>query len=248
MVRGIFFIFFIAINLAKLQAMRSGFRTVYCILILLIDFNLCSAQDTTKPYPAAVLVQLRSEHNRMEALTKARMYEELEEVKKDALAVRDRMVLDFHNNFSYCPVYYYMDTNADLIKKKIFDGILLQEDGSPVKNPVVNSNSDNYVIAYYGYPVSQSTTDKVQADATDSQPLFGKGLVILNDKMLQLTYFYKFGYDEIFFDKRKQWIKKYYYNSKRFDIEYYPLAYLFNHTMLEKNGRRHMIVEPSEFK
>ncbi|MFI5196655.1 MAG: hypothetical protein ACHQD8_06160, partial [Chitinophagales bacterium] len=96
-------------------------------------------------YPRAVLVQLRSEHNRIAALAKDNRYQDIEEVEKDALEVKKRMILDFTNNYHYCPVYYYMDTNADFIKKKVFDGVLMNVDGSPVSKPVINRNSNDYV-------------------------------------------------------------------------------------------------------
>ena len=234
--------------------MQLSFKVLLLAPILLLTKpNTSQAQQNDeKDYPSALLVQLRSEHNRIEALKKANKYKELEEVMNDGAEVRKRMILDFHNNFEYCPVYYYMDTNAEFVKEKKFAGILLNEDGSPVKDPVINSASDDYVIAYYGYPISQSRQTKVQTDTSrrsyDPDPPFGKGLVILNDKYLQLTYFYKFGYDELAFDRRKNWLKKYYYNSKHFDIEYYPLAYLFNRTMLNRYGPRHIYVTKKEFK
>lgn len=234
-----------------LEVNRRGIKT--CLFLLLCcNVSWCQeVKDTLSKYPRAVLVQLRSEHNRVAALSKARRYEDRDEVIHDAEEVRQRMILDFHNNFTYCPVYYYIDTNVEQIRQKKFYHVLYDDSGRLVNEPVINGNSDDYVIAYYGYPVSQSRQDRIQTETSRyiSDPLtpFGRGLVILNDKFLQLTYFYKLGYDEIFFNKKK-WTKKYYYSSRHFEIEYFPLAYLFNHNLLQRTGRHHMLVYPQEFK
>jgi hypothetical protein len=121
-------------------------------IFLYFSFNICAAQDTAfhkkdtdkkkDKFPDAVLVQLRTEHNRSEALKKANRYHDLKELEKDALGERSKMILDFEKNFHYCPVYYFMDTNLDLVKKEIFDSILLNADGTLAKNAATG----NYVI------------------------------------------------------------------------------------------------------
>jgi hypothetical protein len=203
--------------------MKAYVKAVYSIFLLIILHAVsCAAQDS-KRYPAAVLVQLRSEHNRIEALTKSGRYQDVEDVKKDALEVRKRMILDFHDHFHYCPVYYYIDTNADLIKLKAFDGVLLQEDGTPIKAPVLESTSENYLIVYYGYALSQSKVNWRPITDTsrytyDPQTPYGKALVVLNAKFQQVNYLYNLNF------KILKGNKKYYYHSKHFEIEYYPHA------------------------
>ena len=229
-----------------------NYITIFIAGLLCSGLETSYAQDTlAKTYPVAVLVQLRSEHNRIEALKKDRRYQQLAEVENDAREVNNRMILDFHNNFTYCPVYYYVDTNTDLIKKKLFAGILMQGDGSPAKDLAFNSDSGDYVIAYYGYAVSQSRSDKVQNDSSlnnyDPQAPAGKGLVILNDKFQQLTYFYKLSYDNAFFGGNSK-IKKYTYTAKHFDIEYYPFAGLFNRKLLHRAGGQRVQDKPSDLK
>ena len=140
------------------------------ILSLLVSVGISYAQNTMDDkFPKAVLVQLRSEHNRMEYLVKTRSYKDLEKLKVDAVNVQRAMINDFQDHFTNCPVYYYMDTNAPLIQKKIFDGILLNADLTPAKNlPISNAGSD-YLVAYYGYPVVKSIHREVVTDTvTDS--------------------------------------------------------------------------------
>ena len=126
---------------------------------------------------------------------------------------------------------------------------MFNEDGSKVAHSIVDKNSTDYVIAYYGYPISQQRDEKVVKDSSkysyDPQTPMGKGLVILNDKYQQLTYFYKLGMDEMGYDLGKRF-KKYYYRSKHFDIEYYPFAGTFNRTMLNRYGHRRIYQTPDE--
>ncbi len=215
-------------------------RVFFVISFFLNGFACLGADADSSKYPSAILIQLKSEHNRIAALTKAKRYSAVKEVENDAMEVNKRFKLDFHNNFTYCPIYYYIDTNVDLIKNKLFDGILFNEDGTPAKDLVINSNSTDYIVAYYGYAVSQSRHKKVQTDSSkneyDPDPPAGRGLVILNDKFQQLTYFYKFGYDD--FKPSDEASKQFYYSSKNYEIEYYPFAKLFNETMFDRYGRR----------
>ena len=194
----------------------------------------------------ALLVELRSEHNRIAALTRDKRYRELNELVSDAISVRTALITDFNENFDWCPVYYFIDTNSDLVEKKQFTGILLDSTGKPMDNIQLNSTSTNYLVAYYGYPVKQAKTQEVVTDKykTTSEegalgvkvmddPM-GRGLIIMDDQFRQVNYFYKLGYDNLFVNHRID--KRYYFNSKRFDMEYYPFAGLFNKIKLDRYG------------
>jgi hypothetical protein len=243
----------------------------FITLMLLPIASLKSyAEDTTTVrYPTVVLYQLRSEHNRISALLRNKDPEEAAFVDQEAKEVIKRVHLDFKNNFKYCPVYYYMDTNADLIKKRVFNGVLLNDKGEFVNDVIPAGNNNAYVIAYYGYALSQAKyTDEVedtneylnnpqlayQMDNKtplvkkstkykyDSDPPNGKGLVILNPKFRQLTYFYKIGFDEYKFNRGKN-VGPTHYRSKKYDIEYYPFAKNFNVNMFGKYGNRRILME-----
>jgi len=201
----------------------------------IIIFILLTAVPNTiqaqQKYPRLVLVQLRSEHNRMEALKKAHDRAGLEQVQKDAMAAKAAMVYDFSSNFTYCPVYYYIDTNAELIKQRRFDNILLDSNGNAVTTPVISSTSTDYVIVYYGYHIQQANAARVVTDSTkyryDPEGPTGKGLVVLNDKFQQISYNYKQQYADLLLGKKRK--LKNYYISPKFDIEYFPLAKLLDY-------------------
>ena len=203
----------------------NSFRKILIASSLVAFAGNCFGADTLgKKYPAYVLIQLRSEKNRIEALAKAHWPERLEEVKKDAREVIRYMVADFKANFHYCPVYYYIDTNLAKVKKKQFEGILLDDSLNPVANIPIRKTDHNYVIVYYGYPVMRDHHDGTANDSNyinvTGQP-GGRGLIINDDRMMQISYITKADFGTIFLDKET---KRKRYVSKHFDIEYLPVA------------------------
>lgn len=203
---------------------------VVVFLVLLCAKHSSFAQDTTSSkYPMALLVQLSSEQNRIKALEKANRNREAEMVKDDAKRAAQAMINDFKDHFDYCPVYYYVDTNIELIKQKQFEGVLMDTDGNVLKG----ITPQHYAVVWYGYPITQSAGEWLVKDSTrytyDPQSRSVKGLVIVDSKFRQIGYLYKFGYYNLFMRR-----SKYYYSSKRFDIEYMRTARTLN-DKLHKN-------------
>ena len=266
------------------------------LLGLLLLFTVCEvkAQDTTATqavdtsykFPKAILVQLRSEHNRIEALTKARRYKELELVEEDAAKIRKKEIADFKDHLAFCPVYYYVDTNADLITNKKFSGILFNADSTLATNTGLTEASKDYLVVYYGYPNYQSRASdsikdnpdnynynsgeildrgtnnylieeygypaygtkigdslskrKRDDDGFGAQEPFGKGLIIDNHRMQQVSLLYKFGYENVLFRAKKE-NRKYIYVSKHFDMEYFPFAEELDTKLVTLNQRKKKI-------
>jgi hypothetical protein len=210
---------------------------------LFIGAHTCFAGDTLQnKYPCVLLLQLRSEGNRITAITRSGNTKKLEEVKYDAENVRKAMINDFKEDFSYCPVYYFIDSNADLIKNKHFGGILMTLDGTILQDIPECLAGDQYLIVYYGFPVAQSRKEAVVKDPDREQKSYGnpsgRGLVMLNDRFEQVSYIYKLGTAEIFGNAQK---KKNYYASAHFDMEYYPLANKFDEKLKERKGQSEKI-------
>jgi hypothetical protein len=204
-------------------------RLLTVIAAMLISGVVFAQQQ--QQFPRAVLVQLRSESNRITALTKAHRYRQVEEVKADAQKISMAMIKDFKENFHYCPVYYFMDTNLNQILEQRFDGILFESDSRiPATNIIVHPGDTDYVIAFYGFPVVQgygtgTVRDISKYQANSGEP-FGRGLVINNYKMQQVHYFYKLGYENFLWSGRKK-NKRNVVTSDHFDMEYFPFAKSF---------------------
>lgn len=156
--------------------------------------------------PAAVLVMLNSESNRIAKFNTGNRTKDLEAVKYDAAEVMRVTKNDFHDHFRKTPVYYFMDTNIEKVKSGNLAGIVMNEDGSQA----AHAPTSDFIIAYYGYPEFH----------TDPDVLFKKGLVIADSKMKQLTNGSIMS--QAYFSYRRN--KKYSYESKRFDINYVPIA------------------------
>lgn len=221
----------------------SAIQLFISIFLLAASGKANTADSLSGKYPGMVLIQLKSENNRIQALTKARRFKDLEQVLNDANSSAAAMINDFRDHFNYCPVYYFIDTNLDLVKQKKFDRVLLNADRSPVENPSINSASENYVIVFFGYAVMQKRSEKVVKDParyqSGAEQPAGKGLVINNHKYEQVGYINKKQYLDLLESKKdKEKEKLYKYSSPRFEIEYYPLAGSFNEKLKQRTIKK----------
>jgi hypothetical protein len=194
-------------------------------LVLTVYANNAFAQKRRDNfyYPKAVLVQLRSEQRKIDYLEKNGSKKALERLMEDIRGVNAAMVNDFRDHFKLCPVYFFVDTNVDRIKAKQFDGILLNADMKPVQDPIVNANSKDYYIIFYGLPQREDLNEENDLEAARTS--FGEGLV-LNDynyrqlkRPMRFYYYRNRGYYGI---ARRRNI--YNYSSRKYNIEYYELA------------------------
>jgi hypothetical protein len=181
-------------------------KVIICLFLLVSSLPSIAAAQNIK----AILVQLNTEQSKIGYFRKAGRNGDAEKVIKESAEMNKRMISDFTDHFTLCPVYYYVDTNADRIKNKNFDNILLDAKGMPVAAPI-GIDSD-YLIALYG-------TDDGTANVTVT-----KGLVVYTPQ-----------YKQVLFLRRNDMDgkgKNYAYSSD-FGIEYYPHA-----TMLERRMKR----------
>jgi hypothetical protein len=218
---------------------KCSWLAVFVAICILFHCHKTLASDSLyQKTPVAVLVQLRSEHNRIQALTDAKNYDGLAQVKKDAVGVQKAMTNDFTDNFDFCPVYYYMDTNLTLVLQKKFDGVLMNADGLPAKKIAISESDNKYLIVFYGYPVEQSRRKEEVAEEhghADSGEPMGEGLIINNSQFHQVSFLYKFGYENLLF--RIFHNRRYFYISKKFDMEYFPFAHALNTKLYEGNEK-----------
>jgi len=185
--------------------------------------------------PKVLLVQLRSEQNKIEHFIQQNKFRETNKVKTEASIIRKVMKNDFEENFSFCPVYYYMDTNAEMVKRQLFDNVLFTADGIPMNKDILHPGDTNYFIVYYGYPGEQMELDARPEDeySFNNGEAMGRGLIFLNYKYQQIDFYYRFAYFDIF----NKPDPRYFYKSADFDMEYYPFAAQYESDLQEKfNG------------
>ncbi|OSZ78272.1 hypothetical protein CAP35_08420 [Chitinophagaceae bacterium IBVUCB1] len=69
----------------------------------------------------------------------------------EADSVNTKIIADFNDNFNFCPVYYFYDTNANHILERSIEAILLDKNLRPVHFPPITHNE--YRIVKYGYNI-----------------------------------------------------------------------------------------------
>ncbi len=210
--------------------MRTFFYRSLLIVFLISSFGVMGsfAQQAFTDTPRVVLVQLRAESNRIKALQAAGATLKLSQLKSGQEKVMQAMIADFTDNFKYCPVYFFVDTNYEAVKAKKFAGVLLNRDLSPATNPPLNGSSTNYLVVCYGSPAAPADGDDKNSFAAkhDNGLPQGMGLVISDNGMHEVSFLYKLEFDELFI--KRHFEKKYYFDSKQFVMEYYPFARLLD--------------------
>ncbi len=220
--------------------MRQMFAAVIlCIVFQLISKNIFAVEDTTyNMVPRFILVQLSSEHNRAVALEQAGLHRELKTLRNDAANIMEVTVRDFGDNFDFCPVYYYIDTNYQAILDQKFEGVLLTENLSPAREVPKAASPLDYLIVYFGAPVWQTNRRKwaePQMPLADGRPN-GLALIINNYKLKQVSYLPAGRLP--FYMRKAVIVQKYKYESRKFDIEYIPMAAEFNRKFVHKQTAR----------
>lgn len=209
--------------------MTQHIKSVIVILSIFAGSFTVSAQEFYEnKNPVAVLVQLKSEKRRIEALIRSKRMNELERFRKEAYQCMMATVADFRDHFSARPVYFYIDTNFDAIQQRKFEGVLLNSDLRPATD--INIRPDDYfLIANYG--IAQWQTSKRRWDTTKAEYWGGmpngKALNINDPQMRQVAYITTIDFD--FFNYKKQHKKNpYKFRSKKYNIGYEPCAAEFN--------------------
>lgn len=172
--------------------------------LILISLLLLTYKPVTAQPVKAILVQFNSEQNKIRYFLKTGNSKEAANVSGEAAIITKKIANDFNDNFNYCPVYYFIDTNTSLIKNKQFNGLLLNANGTPAKNIVINSSDSDYLIVCYGY-----------SDASSAMSTC-KGITVSSSQFRKLFFFPSC-------DPANP-EKGYRYISPKYDISYYPSA------------------------
>ena len=156
-------------------------------------------------------MQLNDPQNKVNYFRQSGKNTDAENVAGAALEAKKKTIADFTDNFKFCPVYFFMDSNMEKIRNKQFDGALLKADGSLAEATVISSSDTDYLVVRFGIP-DDGTTIRT-----------GNALVICSWKFEQLFTLPKHTPP----DKNT----KYSYYSQKYNIEYYPFAKKFESTI-----------------
>lgn len=179
---------------------------------------------TDEKAPKIILVQLFTYQRRIEHFNKLHQPEKAKQAKTDADSVIKKMVMDFSDNFSYCPVYYFIDTNAKLIREKKFKGIILDKNLQPVD---IDPGKE-YQIVLFGFPVDMiSDVQTGNDDYYDTDYVIGDSkqkLVVLDGNYKKLKKPLPNGSNNKMKGALARPYEEYLYQSPLFEIYYRPYA------------------------
>lgn len=186
--------------------------------------------------PKAILLQLNTGYSR---LKRGGRQEFLRELVKDMKIANERMILDFEDNFSFCPVYYFYDSNLHYITNGEFFGYLMDAKGQLLDTRVIPEGDTSFFIVHFGYMMSEGSQDL-------DLPLTQKMLIASNHKGQMLPS--PLPNTSLPVDTRKYKTKKfkseYRYNSKVTDIYYRPRALHYSILLKQFYGRPVPNVKP----
>lgn len=191
------------------------------------------ARFDEKP-PKMILVQIFTYQRRIEYYSKLRKTDKIRQIQVDAENMTKKIIMDFTDNFSFCPVYYYMDTNAHLVQEKKYDGVLLDNNLQPVH---VTPDKTTQIILF-GYPIAMAgdlKSSKTNNDIYDSDYVVGEGkqrLVVYDINFKKIARPLPNGSNNIYGGKMEKAPEEYMYKSPAFDIYYKPYAKHLNEKML----------------
>jgi hypothetical protein len=203
-------------------------RVIACLIALLSIANYSTYAQK------AVLVKIASQKSRIEYFEKKGDTKNAKALRNDAIGIRKVTIADFQDHFTFCKVYYFIDTNLQKVLDLKFDGILLDKDLKPTDPVIVNGETD-FLIVYYGTP-DDAYVNQIDSTSYLSIRYPNDGLVVLGHDLKRVK-----GLDHfIFYNypfRRK--MKPYFYTSKHFTLDYKPMAGDLQNNLMNYRAFKH---------
>lgn len=212
-----------------------------CLVLLSATEGFSARARVGEKPPKALLIELLTRKEQVEYMRQnnpTRVAEVLHDIK----SVWEATVLDFSMNFDYIPVYFFVDTNADQIKKGHFQGVLLDEHMQPVKQPVLAEGDTNFFVGYFGSYMPQP--EHIKPSYTEASNNLGGYLETMGDdptalKMTLLVMDHHFEMLQLprprtpnkYVSMSRRENKKLFYKAKNTQIDYVPLAASYDATL-----------------
>lgn len=239
--------------------MNLRFPTLLLLLCLFVSWA-ADAQLPTGPKrkrsrqgPTALLIILPTYQSRVKYLQSAGDTKMLDQLNRDTKNVWKSMLRDFGNYFTYCPVYFFVDSNYDAVIRQDFEGVLLDTNMHPVSTPVIGKGDTAYMIGSYTYHVRQKGEEAVNDEGKKENRMFDgdmeasalERLVLHNYRMEQLQLpeprvpvykIFSYSLGEVrsrYGSVRRQLL----YRSKSFNIVYKPTAAIADIVLTRYYGR-----------
>ena len=219
--------------------MKLSFRL--CIALILLGITLpAKAQLFLRRHahpgelpPAFLLVELPTETSRYHYFMQHNMPDKAAKVKLANKQKVHCMVADFSDNFTFCPVFFFNDSDQDKIKDKQWVNVLRDKNGDLINLPMPILTDTNYFIMYYGLlpSVISNVNSNGATYAAEYNDVSFANLVAVDRNFKRL----KNGLpDKARFTayQLSSVPAKYSVESKDFDIVYKPLAGFYAKTLM----------------
>ncbi len=195
--------------------------------------------------PKALLVEILTRQNQRDFLVKNRP-DLLPEFNNDVAEVGRRTVMDWSQNFHVCPLYFFIDTMAEKVRRGEWEGVLLDSTMKPVANPALQPGERNIYIAYYGSPIPQPDTvgpagplgQYMEHDGDDVTSLIRERLLVVDADFRMLpeskprtNYVRAIRPDYMNARQYRHYRRALTYNAARWYIDYLPTAYSYDATL-----------------
>ncbi len=125
-----------------------------------LDGRNQSVEDMVRNYHKGVLLVMLITPNEKEIkrLTAANRMADVELLQNEIKIRNTKVIKEFGRNFSFAPVYFFMDTNVYKVIAGNLNGIFVNANLEP--DPAITVNTDNYFIASFCEDVSEYTKRK----------------------------------------------------------------------------------------
>ena len=191
-------------NLRGISFCAMSFQYRYLLLVLLafltaapsVDaqiFQRRRATEYERP-PNALLVMLPTATRKLEVLHRMGDEVRAQSLRQDVAEIQRKMVADFRENFSFCPVYFFYDTASSAIRNGDFAAYLQDTALQPVPSSAYEALADGeHLIAFFGYRSRDVASRSRRGDMEyfemydgDTEAMIQQ-LVLLDSKMEQLV-------------------------------------------------------------
>ncbi|MBP6455088.1 MAG: hypothetical protein KA275_00055 [Chitinophagaceae bacterium] len=192
--------------------MKYIFLFIYLFSIVEISF----AQNTSYSKPTVILFKLRTSTRKIEYLKKYGSADQVKEVQEDDRAYNKEIVRDFKENFTYCPVYFFYDSDYDLAQKNQWEKMTFYDAESFEKEKKIEAiGINNFYFADIGfYPADTNLQAKEFWDARAQQYVYSSevtstnnyGIILYNEKFEALHG--KMRFTDVIVSKKGNFMKK----------------------------------------
>lgn len=189
---------------------------------------LCAAgfvsQAQAKVYPPkAILIKLNTKSAAIAHLQKQGLHTKADLLKKDIDTLNARLVRDWKDHFSYCPVYFFADTSLDEVLAGRLEAVLFDTAYRAIQPGQAAALNQKFYIAYLGLRSQDEFEAAGGAPGSTQLPSLQ-----VNDAEMQPLGSYQLSSsmngDLVSFLFASRGDKGYRFRSRMFQLDYFPLA------------------------